>query len=228
MMFHDVRVIVCDLDDTLYPEREYAISGLHAAAEAANSIYRLANLDKAFVALFEAGHRGNIFQEALQSAGMPAPDPVMIGTLLEAYRTHRPLINLYDDVREVLPKLSRIARLALLTDGFLPPQRLKVEALGLTGRFDPIVFTEELGRASWKPSPAGFMLIESTCKVEPRNCVYIGDNPIKDFVAPRIRGWRTIRVRRPGTEHSTVAASADKAAEVELADFYEIARSLAA
>jgi len=114
-----------------------------------------------------------------------------------------------------------------LTDGYLPPQRLKVEALGLNGRFDPIVFTEELGRESWKPSPVGFMLIERVCKAQPRNCLYIGDNPAKDFVAPRARGWRTIRVRRPGTEHSAIAAPAGKAAERELADFHEVARLLA-
>jgi len=79
MMFDDVSVVVCDLDDTLYPEREYAISGLRAAAEAGRSIYGLMGLEEAFVSLFETGHRGNVFQQALRSVGMEAPDQAMIG-----------------------------------------------------------------------------------------------------------------------------------------------------
>lgn len=225
-MFGDVRVIVCDLDDTLYPEREYVISGFRAVAEAGRSIYGVAGLEDACVSLFEAGHRGNIFQQALRALGMETPGQAMIETLLGAYRNHRPAITLYEDVREVLPELSRVGRLALLTDGYLPPQRLKVEALGLIGRFDPIVFTEELGRDSWKPSPAGFMLIESMCKMKPGHCLYIGDNPAKDFLAPRTLGWRTIRIRRPKTEHSAAIAFGDRAAETEVVDFHQLARSL--
>ena len=31
--------------------------------------------------------------------------------------------------------------------------------------------------------------------------VYVADDPLKDFAAPRQLGWLTIRVRRPGGLH---------------------------
>lgn len=216
------RVIVCDLDDTLYPEREYARSGLCAAAEAAQARHGIGGLKEIFLSLFDAGVRGRIFQDALLRAGLCEPEPALLQELLQSYRNHRPSIRLFDDVQQVLPSLHRIGRLAMLTDGYLPPQRLKVEALGLGELFDPIVYTEELGREFWKPSPRGFLAIEQSCGVDARECVYIADNPRKDFVAPRQLGWRTIRVRRSGTEHGAMDAAAELAADIEVPGFREV------
>ena len=36
----------------------------------------------------------------------------------------------------------------------------------------------------------------------PKNCIYIGDNPIKDFVAPQKLFWReSIRIKRKKSLH---------------------------
>ena len=56
----------------------------------------------------------------------------------------------------VLKTLKKRYKLALLTDGYLPAQRLKVQALGIEKYFQAIVYTEELGREYWKPSTRGF------------------------------------------------------------------------
>ena len=38
-------------------------------------------------------------------------------------------------------------------------------------------------------------------------CVYVADNPTKDFAAPRALGWHTVRIRRPGGLHAGLAHS---------------------
>jgi putative hydrolase of the HAD superfamily len=134
---------------------------------------------------------------------------------------------MFEDVAAAMPQLQGSGPLALITDGYLPPQRLKVEALGIRELLRTIVYTDELGRQQWKPSPAGFIAVERACEAAPEECVYIGDNPTKDFIAPRQRGWRTIRVRREGTEYGHLEASGAQAADVEFRDFWDVLGALA-
>jgi putative hydrolase of the HAD superfamily len=220
------RVLVFDLDDTLYPEREYTLSGLTAAGEVARQRFRLEGFGADAIALFNAGQRGTLFQQVLAQRAYEDTGGLIVETLLSAFRHHLPTIRMFPDVAEVLPRMRTVCRLALLTDGYLPPQRRKVEALGLQNMFDPIVYTEELGREHWKPSHRPFELVESLCGVRPERYVYIGDNPRKDFLAPRARGWDTVRVRRDDTEHSGVEGAQDDQAHVQVANFYELERWL--
>ena len=92
--------------------------------------------------------------------------------------------------------------LGIVSDGFLPAQQLKLDALGLAGLFDAVVFTEALGRDAWKPSPRPFEALGRRLAVEASACAYVADNPAKDFAAPNALGWRTIQFRRPGQLHA--------------------------
>lgn len=214
---------MCDLDDTLYPERDYARSGLRAAGAAAEREFGIEGLGDIAVALFNDGRRGDIFQEALRRAQWSNIETA-VPYLIDAYRHHLPELRLYPDVAEVLPRLSRVARLALITDGYLPPQQLKVKALGIECFFDPIVYTEQLGRHCWKPAEDAFIYVEQTCLAAPADCIYVADNPRKDFIAPRRRGWATIRIKRPDTEHELAAGEHD--AQYEMRDFRDLERWL--
>ena len=53
--------------------------------------------------------------------------------------------------------------------------------------------------------------------------VYVGDNPAKDFVAPRALGWRTVRVRRHGQLHHEVPSGDDVDVEITSLDQLEAA-----
>ncbi len=88
--------------------------------------------------------------------------------------------------------------LGLLTDGFLPTQRLKAQALGIEHYFKAIVYTEELGREFWKPSPRGFERLSELLGTCAEQAVYVADNEAKDFIAPNQLGMMTIQLRRPG------------------------------
>ncbi len=87
--------------------------------------------------------------------------------------------------------------------------------LELTTWFEPIVFTAELGTGFSKPSPRGFQLVQESFEDPPGAYAYVADNPNKDFAGPHSLGWRTVRVRRPGSLHEMGASGSDVDVEVE-------------
>jgi putative hydrolase of the HAD superfamily len=104
---------------------------------------------------FQRGQAAGAFDDLNShfSLGLSKAD---IAEMVKVYREHRPTIQPIPGIPELLARLRPECALGLLADGFLPAQRLKLAALGLERFFDAVVFTEDLGRDSWKPSPAGF------------------------------------------------------------------------
>ena len=137
--------------------------------------------------------------------------------MVSVYRDHEPEIELETDARRLLDALHGRCPLALITDGFHQAQRRKVEALGIEQSLSPLIYTDQWGRQHWKPSDRAFRAVEQWSGLCGDQLVYIGDNPTKDFIAPRRLGWRTIRIRRPGGEHSRTEAprEADAHQQVE-------------
>src|SRR5262249_46259773 len=91
------------------------------------------------------------------------------------------------------------SELALLSDGLATTQRNKIEALGLARWIRRIVLTDEMAphRGYWKPHPEAFRQLQADARC-PATCVYVADNPRKDFDAPVRLGWHSVRLRRPG------------------------------
>ncbi|MBN1437401.1 MAG: HAD family hydrolase [Sedimentisphaerales bacterium] len=196
-----IKAIIFDLDDTLYPELEYVKSGFRAiAGRLAGSEGDADEVYEMLWAAFEEGPRDRVFNRVLRRLGQE-DDRQVIAELVGQYRCHRPCLRLDDGVRELLERLRGRYKLGLISDGYMPGQRLKVEALGLEGFFDRIIYTEELGRAYWKPATRAFELMAEALGVEPGECVYVADNPAKDFAGPNGLGWQTVQVKRADGVH---------------------------
>jgi putative hydrolase of the HAD superfamily len=207
-----ISTVIFDLDDTLYDELDYCRSGFHATAEYVAERFRGASAQMLFEAMWHAFTSGNhttTFNTAMEAAKI-AYDADYVATLVEVYRNHHPAITLPEDSRETLDRLKGRYRLALLTDGYMPAQKLKVQALGIEGYFDSIIYTEELGRENWKPSPLGFQKIMFDLGVEASECAYVGDNEGKDFIAPNLLGMASVKLTWQGSCHS--AASTEPSA----------------
>ncbi len=199
-----IKVVVFDLDDTLYDEIDYCRSGFQAVSEFLSKLTKTKPAKSILDILwkeFIERNRTRTFNTALEKIGIPCDDK-LIAELVNVYRIHIPQITLPQDSKDVLDQLSKKYTLAMLTDGFLPAQKLKVQALGIEKFFKYIVYTEELGRDCWKPSPIGFEKILHTLKVKPENSVYIADNEKKDFITPNKMGFLTIRLVRPASLHN--------------------------
>jgi putative hydrolase of the HAD superfamily len=209
-----IKLVIFDLDDTIYDEIDYCRSGFKAVAEFLAETSNAPSPNRIFDAFWEqfsAGNRTRTFNAALDGLGIPYDDH-KIGHLVDVYRNHVPKIILPRESREVLEKLHAKYILALLTDGFLPAQQLKVQALGIERYLTGIVYTERLGREYWKPSPAGFEKILNELDTKPENAVYVADNENKDFIGPNKLGLSTIRLINPaGLQKSSSEMKAAKA-----------------
>ena len=210
-----ITTIIFDLDDTLYDEIDYCRSGFAAVARLLADQPEQPAADRIFDCLwrhFTAGNRTKTFNAALEELATPYDDK-LIQDLIKVYREHIPKITLPADSRDVLHRLRDKYTLALLTDGFLPAQKLKVQALGLEKHFKCVIYTEQLGREFWKPSPAGFEKLIETLNVKAETMAYVADNQKKDFIAPNKLGLLTIQIIRPARIHTESSRQAGAAAQ---------------
>ena len=201
--------IVLDLDDTLYPERDYVRSGFDAVGSYVAEHLGISNFGQYCWERFLAGERGHLFDNALAALGASAHQNT-VNQLVHVYRTHRPQIRLYPDAERLLKRAAlRGMPLWLITDGPATSQREKIEALHLTHCFKYMLLTDESGTGKAKPHPASFERIE--CVLGPvGGFVYIADNPAKDFLTPNQLGWDSIRVLRPEGLYGNVTAPSSK------------------
>jgi len=203
-----IQTVILDLDDTLYDEIDYCKSGFAAAANHLANLPGTPTPENIFQTLwrqFSTGNRTKTFNAALDELAILYDDH-LVQELIQLYRIHTPNITLPADSRRVLDQLSRKYDLALLTDGFLPAQSLKVRALEIEDYFTTILYTEELGREFWKPSPAGFERILQTLNADPKAAACVADNELKDFIAPNNLGMTTIQLIRPNRIHTQTSS----------------------
>jgi putative hydrolase of the HAD superfamily len=221
------HAIVFDLDDTLYAERDYVLSGYGAISEHLSDTPAGADeLRQWLWARFLDGRASGAFDALNEKFSLGLTNPQIV-ELVSVYRTHRPHITPRQGIAELLAKLHRRCKLGIVSDGFLPAQELKLEALGVEGHFDAIIFTEAIGREFWKPSPAGFEAIGKELQIDAGECTYIADNPSKDFAAPNSLGWRTVQLLLDGQIHSHKAAPPGGEAQVVVRSIDELDRAIA-
>ena len=192
-----------DLDDTLYLERDYVRSGFECVGQWAAKWLGIPDFRDRAWRLFEQGHRGDIFDCVMRQAGSD-PRHALIEHLVWLYRTHVPAITLLPDAAEFLETLDGSTGAAVITDGPMTSQSLKVEALGLDRIATPVVLTDRWGAEFAKPHVRAFEHVQEFWRDRAAKFVYVGDNPVKDFTGPKALGWTTVRVRRPGGIHCAV------------------------
>ena len=224
-----LSAVLLDLDDTLYPERDFVRGGFHAAAKLlANRLSRDADdLFGLHMNQFQRGIRGSVFDAVLFELQVPR-DPELIEELVRAYRSHEPQLTLFPDAEWLLPMLWPRYGLGILTDGPADVQRRKVKALCLQHRVEAIVYSDDFGREQWKPSPIPYLELLRRLHAEPSHAVYVGDNPKKDFVGARRLGLQTVRVRRPNTEHAHLEPQPGFEADHEITSLHALPDWLAA
>lgn len=196
------QAVIFDLDDTLYPERSFVLSGFRAVAAWLTETQAVADGYAELAALYESGVRGDTFDRWLAGRGLPAS---LAPQMVQVYRAHRPAIRPFPGVPDLLARLLPRCRLGLISDGYLAVQQGKLAALGLAGCFDAVVFSDAWGRAAWKPSTRPFEAALAQLDVAAAGAVYVADNASKDFLGARQLGMAAIWLRRPEGEYAHLA-----------------------
>lgn len=192
-----IKVVVFDLDDTLFSEIEYVKSGFIAVAKYFENKFNLDSniLYNFMVKELEENGRGKIFDSMLKAFDTYSKKNVEKAILV--YRTHKPNIVLPQESIEVLKYYSSLKiPLYIVTDGNKIVQNNKIEALGVRKYIKKDFITHRYGLKSSKPSTYCFEKIAKLEKLDYKDIVYIGDNPNKDFVNIKKLGFRTIRIKQ--------------------------------
>lgn len=186
-LLRDISVVIFDLDDTLYPEKEYVRSGYRAIAKQTPEIE---NMEEKLWRVFENG--GAAIDEVLKNEGIFSEEKKQ--ECLKTYRFQVPEIFMYEDAKQLLIKLkSKGVSTGIITDGRVEGQRAKIKALEIEKYIDYIIITDELGGPVFrKPNEKAFVIMQEHFGVPFGEMVYIGDNPQKDFIAPQKLGMKAI------------------------------------
>ena len=176
------KIVVFDLDDTLYKEIDFLKSGYKSICEhydLKGSVY------ENMLSWYYAGQ--DVFSALINNYNLNIDKT----DLLKIYREHIPNIKLDVSVICTLSKLkSQNFVMGIITDGRTITQNNKISALGLSKFIDDenIIISEDFG--SEKPSEKNYLYFQN--KYPDYNYIYVGDNIQKDFLAPNILGWNTI------------------------------------
>jgi putative hydrolase of the HAD superfamily len=197
---HSDPVILFDMDDTLFEERDYVLSGFRAVAaflEQSRDLpakYSYPSMQ----AFLELEGRGRVFDRIIERFEIRGADG-LVADCVHVYRNHVPDIGLYPGAREMLATLKASFRLGLVTNGLGLMQRRKFDALALSDYFDATFYCDEIGAP--KPHPCGLEAALSQLSGCVETAWMVGDNPETDGAAAAALGIRFIRVKTQRFEH---------------------------
>ena len=206
---------VFDLDDTLFPERDYVRSCFRWLAPRIGGGAAFDELWR----LFERGERDPIGVVA----GGRGVGPVEKASLVAEMRAHSPSISLDEGAAALIGALRRAGRrFSIVTNGRSLTQRKKIAALGVEDAAS-IVISEEFGAA--KPEASLFRAVEGAHPA--RRHLFAGDNPAIDFEGPNALGWMTVMLVRPdGVSRAPFSPSAPQRAGRSVASLAELSALL--
>ncbi|WBU36835.1 HAD family hydrolase [Homoserinibacter sp. YIM 151385] len=221
-----IRVVMLDLDDTLFDHRGSVREGIAAhrltlgdaalQADGAADFARWNALEEEHYHRYLAGELDFLGQRRERARGFVAPygldlsrdedaDAWFDGYLVEYERTWA----LHGDALRCLGALREAGmRIGLITNGELTFQMAKVRAIELEAHLEHVVASGEVGVA--KPDPRIFHLACAVFGVEPHEACYVGDRLRTDAIGAADAGLTGVWIDRPG-----VAAPEDLAAAAE-------------
>jgi putative hydrolase of the HAD superfamily len=187
-------VLVFDLDDTLYEEKQFVYSGF---LEVANWISEMSKISsnviyESMVKDLSVNGRGQIFNNVLKKYFHETKKNVQ--KCISIYRLHKPKISIEKDVVDLLVELGNTYKLYIVTDGNKIVQNNKIKSLDIEKYITKAFITYRYGLNASKPSLKCFEIIKNKEKITWPELVYIGDNPNKDFVNLNKVNAITIRI----------------------------------
>ena len=189
------RAILFDLDETLYLERRFALSGFAAVARAiaADAGLPAGAIFARLSAALRRGERAVAFQHLCSALGWPES---RVERLVDIYRSHAPNLRLPRRTRQTLDALRPEWRIGIVTNGPVGIQAAKVDTLGVEPLVDTVVYASCCGLGGGKPSPEPFVTAARRLGVMLSRCVFVGDDPRCDIGGARRVGMKTIRIRQ--------------------------------
>ncbi len=214
-----ITTILFDLDGTLYPEYEFAENGFRAVSVYIFKKHKISQ-NKVFGILFndfKNGLRNKNFNILLKKIGLKSES---VEKLVKIYRGHYPeKIAPYPDALEFLKRSNKKFKIGLITNGHKISQTNKISALNIRKYFKAILIVEKFGDDGWKKSANSFKILLKKLKSKPKETIYVGDNPKRDFMGAKKLGILSVRVKRKNGDYCNIVANNNNKADFEILNF---------
>ena len=219
-----IDVVMFDLDDTLFAHSKAVATGVAAhrrahggamaAADEQTEFVRWTDLEEHHYHRYLSGELGFLQQRRERSRGFVEPygldlsdDAVAdewFGRYLAQYRL---AWELHPDTVPLLDLLTQ--RLGVITNAELTFQLSKIEAMGISSRFEHVIASGDVGHA--KPDARIFLHAVSVFDVTPERVAYVGDRLHTDAIGAAQAGLLGIWVDRAGSASAGDRAAAEEA-----------------
>lgn len=216
-----IKCLIFDLDDTLYYEKTYVLEAFKEVCRYLSSKYgnNYNEVYKRCIEILSQYGRGKIFNILCEEYGFHEN----IKKLIEIYRNTKPKLKLYKKSNEIFDFAKKNnLKLAIITDGCSKVQWNKIKALRLEEIMDKIIVTDDYGKGYGKPHEKSYKEVINYLNLKSDECVYIGDNPNKDFIGAKKLGMKTIRIIHEQGDHIDDEVNAEFDAELTVKDFSHI------
>lgn len=204
----EIRALLFDLDGTLYRQGPLRWRMLLALAREclrpggfgrfrAIQVFRKMREEMRDLGAGQADLERAQFERPALACGMPAD---AMRALIEDWMFRRPLPLLPAVTRPELPELldalaERGIRVGVFSDY---PAEEKLAAMGLAGRFEPVLAATDAEIHAFKPHPAGLLHACKLWDLEPGQVLYVGDRPELDAEAARRAGMLAAIIGKEG------------------------------
>jgi len=213
VVLENLEGIIFDLDDTLYNKAEWLVPALeHAARIMALDEHRVWEAATSYVHSKGVADV-NIFNHVLLSCGQ-SDSALNIRAFVAAANNYRPAsgsLSLWPGADAALRQLGSRYRLAVMADGLVEAQNAKIIGLRLASFCNVFILSDEIdGIRSRRPDPRPYREALARMGTRASRTLFVGDNPVKDFIRARQLGMVTVRVMTgeyanmdyPSREHS--------------------------
>jgi len=196
--FSNIRCVVFDLDDTLWPCEPTILNAELVLYEWLKEYYPRITARYSLESLRE--QRANfallnphlahdvtaLRKQSLAELAQKFDYPMSLATNgFALFRQYRNQVDLFDDALPTIQKLSEHFKIGVITNG-----NADLEVIGLSEYFDFIVTAEEAGAA--KPDQAIFEYARNRVKLASHELLYVGDHPTIDVLGSSNSGWKSL------------------------------------
>lgn len=216
------EAVIFDLDDTLYPEIDYVISGFKVVSKFISNITKIKS-EQVFSKLVELFNqdRKNVFNRLLELYDI---DKKLVEDCINLYRNHYPNIKLNGSIHELLQLLKKNKfKIGIITDGRPEAQWNKIKALDLKQYCNCIIVTDELGGIEYrKPSEVPYEKMLQELGIQAQEAIYVGDNPAKDFITANKLGIFTVMLKNNQGLYNQIDIPKEYMAKITINELNEI------
>jgi HAD superfamily hydrolase (TIGR01549 family) len=201
-----IRAVLFDVDGTLYRQDvlrllmgiELLTMPLTGLSKAARRWRALQAFRRSQEHLRTAPQDAPARRQAEAAAAASGLTVSEVNALVEEWMQQRPLKYLHwckaSGLDALLDRLeSGGVRIGVLSDY---PSRAKLQALGVDGRFDPVLCAADVEIGAFKPDPRGYWRACEMWELKPEDVLYVGDRVEVDAAGAAAAGMRCAIVSR--------------------------------